>query len=477
MNPAGVMIHKMQLAGDIRQKNAFLHALDNQCWLEEDSQKIIFIRKISVQGQWWELAGKIAQQANQWAKEDSQSDELVVFHNYAQMATEFIRHLLAEEKPWYLVSWIQQQQIATEPLAILTHKVDAIPSILDRLQNGSSGRQWLREFFIRLDRSDFKKLQESLMTICPALQLVQSGSHDFERPVALFAYPFPAASMQWIKTYLNVMVRPGLSKKDHETVLSIVCCFYAWRFYPTLLKDKGGFIQLISIAADIYRNIFPVNPVVVNNGNHLSQDDFKSESIESLTNTKFTVDINKKYESGLYTSDVYEYEKNLEQFLINQTGFLFLLNLMKTVKPDFSTNKHIINPWVIVWQVFQRIAQELTIPPEDSLFDLCVGISHLEKDDFCSSLSIENQEVDSLFNSLKQKLQRLNLWCASWINLTSRVELDQAYVNIYLDNSSVQIDLRMAGLDVNPGWVPWLGRVIYFHYGYFLELVSKEVKQ
>jgi hypothetical protein len=30
--------------------------------------------------------------------------------------------------------------------------------------------------------------------------------------------------------------------------------------------------------------------------------------------------------------------------------------------------------------------------------------------------------------------------------------------------SSVRLEIRLAGLDLDPGWVPWLGRVVSFHY-------------
>ena len=26
------------------------------------------------------------------------------------------------------------------------------------------------------------------------------------------------------------------------------------------------------------------------------------------------------------------------------------------------------------------------------------------------------------------------------------------------------VPVRLAGLDINPGWLPWLGRVVQFHY-------------
>jgi hypothetical protein len=30
--------------------------------------------------------------------------------------------------------------------------------------------------------------------------------------------------------------------------------------------------------------------------------------------------------------------------------------------------------------------------------------------------------------------------------------------------NAIRLPVRLAGLDINPGWLPWLGRVVSFHY-------------
>ena len=38
------------------------------------------------------------------------------------------------------------------------------------------------------------------------------------------------------------------------------------------------------------------------------------------------------------------------------------------------------------------------------------------------------------------------------------------WVELHLPLDGVDIDVRRAGLDVDPGWVPWLGTVVVFRY-------------
>lgn len=38
------------------------------------------------------------------------------------------------------------------------------------------------------------------------------------------------------------------------------------------------------------------------------------------------------------------------------------------------------------------------------------------------------------------------------------------HIDLWFDHSQADLRLRRAGLDLDPGWVPWLGRVVNFHY-------------
>ncbi len=47
-----------------------------------------------------------------------------------------------------------------------------------------------------------------------------------------------------------------------------------------------------------------------------------------------------------------------------------------------------------------------------------------------------------------------------------RVLATATHLDIRLDGRAVDLELRRAGLDLDPGWTPWLGRVVAFHYDY-----------
>jgi len=53
---------------------------------------------------------------------------------------------------------------------------------------------------------------------------------------------------------------------------------------------------------------------------------------------------------------------------------------------------------------------------------------------------------------------------AAVVDRTGRIECEQGWIDVNLALADVDIDVRRAGLDLDPGWVPWLGSVVRFRY-------------
>jgi hypothetical protein len=47
---------------------------------------------------------------------------------------------------------------------------------------------------------------------------------------------------------------------------------------------------------------------------------------------------------------------------------------------------------------------------------------------------------------------------------SGRIVYEQGWMDVHLRLDDVDIDVRRAGLDIDPGWVPWLGSVVRFCY-------------
>jgi hypothetical protein len=53
---------------------------------------------------------------------------------------------------------------------------------------------------------------------------------------------------------------------------------------------------------------------------------------------------------------------------------------------------------------------------------------------------------------------------ASLVRRPARIDATATHLDLYFDLPSADVRIRRAGLDLDPGWVSWLGRVVSFHY-------------
>jgi hypothetical protein len=61
--------------------------------------------------------------------------------------------------------------------------------------------------------------------------------------------------------------------------------------------------------------------------------------------------------------------------------------------------------------------------------------------------------------------RRARLGIATAVARPARLSLTPTHADVFFDLNGVSLAVRRAGLDLDPGWVPWFGRVVGFHYG------------
>jgi hypothetical protein len=75
---------------------------------------------------------------------------------------------------------------------------------------------------------------------------------------------------------------------------------------------------------------------------------------------------------------------------------------------------------------------------------------------------------DETLTALRRRLRDAPPQDAELLGLTCRrraeVQSDPGWIELHFSLEDVRSDLRVAGLDLDPGWVPWLGVVIRFVY-------------
>jgi hypothetical protein len=61
--------------------------------------------------------------------------------------------------------------------------------------------------------------------------------------------------------------------------------------------------------------------------------------------------------------------------------------------------------------------------------------------------------------------RRARLGIATAVMRPARLSLTPTHADVFFDLNGVSLAVRGAGLDLDPGWVSWFGRVVGFHYG------------
>lgn len=72
--------------------------------------------------------------------------------------------------------------------------------------------------------------------------------------------------------------------------------------------------------------------------------------------------------------------------------------------------------------------------------------------------------VAEVVNTARELYTEFDVQIDDLLPLFARICLTESHLDIHMPSSAVSLPVRLAGLDINPGWVDWLGRVVTFHY-------------
>lgn len=150
------------------------------------------------------------------------------------------------------------------------------------------------------------------------------------------------------------------------------------------------------------------------------------------------------------------------EFQTEQGGALYLLNFLdrpplRSIMGDY--RDALPSGWLWLY----RVAQLLALDERDPLVPFLA--TQLGLDD-CRDLDAlpplpERERIDAL---AQQWYGASGLWQPSLLRLPARIRFSASHLDMHTALSHTRLDVRLAGLDLNPGWLPWLGRVVQFHF-------------
>jgi len=109
-------------------------------------------------------------------------------------------------------------------------------------------------------------------------------------------------------------------------------------------------------------------------------------------------------------------------------------------------------------RIFATLLRRLPISDDDPLWLLCALPLPLDRE-------ADDEALRWLARCRRHLRRHVGIGLYSLVCRPARVAISATHVDVRLGLDAADLRIRRAGLDVDPGWVSWLGRVLRFHYG------------
>lgn len=110
--------------------------------------------------------------------------------------------------------------------------------------------------------------------------------------------------------------------------------------------------------------------------------------------------------------------------------------------------------------LLRHVAARLGVPPGDPLL-VALGADPAAVEPVPADAPATGQWLAALCGWLRR---RARLGLSAVVLRPSLVRATRSHIDLWFPLGDVDLRIRRAGLDIDPGWVPWLGRVVVFHY-------------
>jgi hypothetical protein len=137
--------------------------------------------------------------------------------------------------------------------------------------------------------------------------------------------------------------------------------------------------------------------------------------------------------------------------LLNQLG---LFHRCDQLSPDFPAH------------LLTQVAITFGIPESDPIRQ---ALTHQSPNSFFGHID----PLAEITPDIMAWISAMRFWCRRYVGMTLTEIIDRpgaftltrTHLDIFFHPDQADIQIRRSGLDLDPGWVPWLGRVVLFHYG------------
>lgn len=509
----GVTIENMRLTGHTAVRGRLLDALETQDWPDAASRRVMVVRRLEVSGHWWEIPAQAARQSRDRAHAavpaDSPNADLaaaVFFESPGELLALQCRDILsANVERWFWQSWPGMRQ---EPSAALT---DVLRDSLE----------WLPE---ALERWSAKGLADRLLGNLPVETLdrlvdqigARFGRNLRHSTAEIMADPMgagsPAAGLMKRLRHALVAWRAVLTRvtgPKRTASARLVLTVVAWQRVPALLcrpdaaqclegllaeqvglRESPGQLSArgsssardtagsgdddadsalpVGLANEVPEAAGPASAGLADIPSNTGERRRSGTGQVDRAGTPIREDAMAGGSGVKAASSAPQPDAPAErsgsapawQFLTLTGRSFFLINTLRAAGLEERLIRGEIDPWNTLWRLLARL--ELPVDPAARAFLADrMGLPDVEALDHVAPLPDEH----AILEGLQRRFAVHRFWHESdWTYAPARVLASSTHLDLHFDTSAVRDDIRLAGLDVDPGWLPWLGAVVRIHY-------------
>ena len=512
-----IHIQQLRFRGGESQKRLLIADLDRIAWPAVSEREFLFIKRLSAQNPPGQLAGSLAKQAFDYRAAavsgwhvGADRQDAVYFGSHAELLACLSRDLLQNHYCWYWQQWADWFKHNPESALVncWQQQQSLIPAVLQQLAE----RQLLTWFCQQLPDSLVTQLCQ---VICPGIKLSDIYLHpisrsDLDRIIpdswlipwqnvfAANTFSLPVmqlAALVILKQWQPLRILQGDELPVFRLILSriIELAGQSARQYrlvddladqhvaadhqaQTVFNDSNLTIQTVNDSKAI-SGPMPIQPktdhqaeqILVNTaklGEAELPQSIVPQSIDGADGLQAVKarGLNVEFVNASNQPDTVNDFLSKHHIITGQGGLLYLLNFLNLPQVQQSLLSDLVSrDYPSAWGWLWRLALELGWQAEQELENLIANFCGFAQADALNQLP-DLPQMSTLLLWGRQRYGE-QLFNQDLFPIEAVLEIDASHVDVFYKLDAVRLDVRRAGLDVDPGWLPWLGKVVRFHYG------------
>jgi len=492
-------------------------------WPDVAGERWVFIKRIALRGGSGQLPQQLLEEIKRYAATNPVFDQVVVFNSQAELLAALLWDLRLgfSGLRWYWRHWADLFQCPTSTAVyrLLAEHWHLLPSITARLAQ----QQCLQDVWLCLTQADCRQLAAEIAANL-GFRLPDWSGHKLADFIRNDRFPPAGPSVQRVwhaetGARLHSQWQPVLQNLDmQDSRYHLALLLIAWEAAPlrllenpaaclaalsrqfsgqalqpsaglsaassglntrlddhgTSLADKPGLLSSSNASIDSFSTSNQFGPeskatpaeiglerqaAGINSTRSAAIDQFRGNEHQDAAVLRAVPLIQPK---AIVIDPRVGIEDAFDCFETEQGGLLYLLNMLNRPELRRMMIEH-ADSLASGWAWLYRLGQELQLDQTDPIVDfIALQLGFQSRAGLLELPLLPAREA--ILELAARWYGKTGVWKPELLTLPGQFRYSPSHIDFYAAMASIRLPVRLAGLDIDPGWLPWLGKVVRFHY-------------